>query len=73
MSYGAPEMTEYDGDIYRDAHPECIECGKAGCIAAECPRIDSCLETVLVEHEGEYMHAGCVAAFDRHVENKEAA
>lgn len=55
-------------DLVRDAHADgCIECGAEGCKG--CPSA-FCDLPELVEHCREWMCPGCVAAFDRHIENK---
>jgi hypothetical protein len=56
-------------DATRGAHADgCIECSSEGC--SGCPAGSACELPRLVEHEGEHMHEGCVAAFDKHTDNR---
>ena len=67
-------VSDHDAEeIWNDAHPACLECGEPGCLQDECPTPDSCDLPHAVIHCKEPMHETCVAAFDRHVENREVA
>lgn len=72
MSYrhGWTVSGERADDIMAEAHIECIECQEDGCTGCPSP---FCERPLLVECCGEHMHAGCVADFHRHVENKAVA
>src|SRR6185312_8257822 len=56
-------------EMHRDAHPCCLECEQPGCLREDCPS-SFCETEALVTHDGELMHARCVAAWDRHIENR---
>jgi len=66
VSRGWTMSAETADALVSEAHIECIECGEDGC--AGCPSA-FCDRPRLVEHAREHMHAGCVAAFDRHMDN----
>lgn len=56
-------------EIYRDAHPCCLECEEPGCLTEDCPSA-FCEAEALVTCMGELVHAGCVERFEAHIENK---
>lgn len=66
MSYGWTMSDETAEAQMSEAHIECIECGEDGCRG--CPSA-FCDRPRLVEHAGEDMHEGCVAAFNAHTDN----
>jgi hypothetical protein len=68
-----PEAWEIDRAC-EDAHAvTCVQCNGAGCMPDECPRGDACDEPVLYYRHREWMHRGCIAAFEALIENREVA
>lgn len=65
------DESKWAGDeAYRDAHPDCIECGGRGCNGEDCPAGEACDIPVLTYVHREFVHRSCAAKFEAHIANK---